>query len=630
MCGICGFIYADPSREPDAALLDGMVDRIAHRGPDGRGSFIAKGGALGHRRLTIIDLVGGHQPMELNGGVITYNGEIYNYVELRERFLQGATLDGTSDTTVLLNLLAQRGGAAVGELNGMFAFAYWDRAKRSVTLARDPVGQKPLFYYFDEQCFVFSSDLRSLALHPAVPTDIDREALAHYLLFESFPHPFTPMKGVRKMQPGHVATLDIDRWTLSEERYWHNPIRPQKGGSEEDYVDQFDGLFRASVDRHLRSDVDVGVFLSGGLDSPSLVKAAVELRGGNNVRTFTIRHEIESYNEAEYAKEIADHYGTQHHERLLSQSDLLSNILPILDRMDEPIADPGFIAIYQVVKFSREFVKVILSGNGGDEFYAGYAPFKALTAQRWASSLMPQPLVKLARWLVSLPPASHDYMNLPFKAERFLRGVGAPHAELLYRWIGSFNDVEIRQLLKDAPAINVYEPLYRGRGESDVHDPVSSLLQSFQQHFLTNCICNHADKASMIESQELRSPFLDTELMRFANRLPPWMQFQRGQTKYLVRKYLDRAGLQTTSRRAKRGFTVPIASWLTTALKSWAEELLDPQLLATDGFFEPAVVRRLWDEHQSRLHNHAKPLWTLLVFQHWLHRVFPKMKGPIQ
>jgi asparagine synthase (glutamine-hydrolysing) len=293
--------------------------------------------------------------------------------------------------------------------------------------------------------------------------------------------------------------------------------------------------------------------------------------------------------------------------------------------MDEPIADPGFIAIYQVVKFSREFVKVILSGNGGDEFYAGYAPFKALTAQRWASRLMPAPLLTLAKQVAGGLPASHDYMNLPFVAQRFLRGVGVPPSQLLSHWVGSFDRDEIQTLMCPPPATDVYAGLDDGYPATG--DPVSRLLHSFQMQFLTSSICNHADKASMMVSQELRSPFLDTELMRFANRLPVWMKVRRGETKVLLRRYLARAGLRGTAGRPKRGFTVPVASWLTTSLRSWANDLLEPSRLAADGFFEPKVVRRLWDEHQARRQNHAKALWTLLVFQHWLHVVYPAMKG---
>jgi len=479
--------------------------------------------------------------------------------------------------------------------------------------------------------------LSSLAAHPEVPLEIDTESLTRYLLFESFHGPDTPLKGVHKLLPGHRMILDLDSWELNIARYWSNQVRapaePEKDGK---YLERFQGCFEDAVSRHLRSDVEVGVFLSGGLDSPSLVKAATAVRGRGNFSTFTIRHEIESFNEADEAREVARFYGTRHHERTLTRKDLLSEVPGVLSRMDEPIADPGFIAISQVTRYSREFVKTILSGNGGDEFFAGYAPFRALMARRLFCACVP---LGAACWLAritGLPPAGHDYMNPLFRMERFLRGATAHPAEVLMRWIGAFDDTEIGRIVhpdlrgavvrgEGEEFSRVFHRLYESYREFGAGDDVSLLSHEFQGFFLTNCICNHADKASMMVSQELRSPFLDAEVMRLANRLPSRMKYRAGQTKYIMRRYLA-DGPPGVSRRPKRGFTVPVASWLAGPLKQWAEEILDPAEIREVGLFNAEEVSRLWNEHQAGRRNHAKKLWTLIVFQIWFTRQLASWK----
>ena len=642
MCGICGFFYKNTEKPVNPGILDRMVDKMVHRGPDDRGVYFSQSGALGHRRLTIIDLIGGQQPMELPNEkeVIVYNGEIYNYLEIKKNYLSDIQFTSSSDTEVLLHFLHRKGTDAIPLLNGMFVFAYWDIENYQVIFARDPVGQKPLFYYFSSESFVFSSELSSLSCHPDVPKDIDVDSLAYYLLFEGYPHPHTPLKGVNKLSPGHFMVLDLRNWTLRNERYWENQLTQFDFNPKDEnmYMEAFEEKLIRSMERHLRADVEVGIFLSGGLDSPTLVKAALNVKKNQSIKTFTIKHELDSFDEAEHAKEVARYYGVEHHERLLSQSDFLADIDPILKQNDEPIADPGFLAIYQVAKFSRDYVKVIISGNGGDEFFAGYHPFQALWAYRIAHKLIPQYLANFISELAVLPRASFDYMNIPFRIQRFLRGVPHPPSEVLMHWIGSFNHLEIQALLnKDIlPTYlikdneNSYPYLYKSLYETNDRlmnpDLFTTILNTFQQFYLPVCICNHSDKASMRVSQELRSPFLDVELMQFANKMPKQMKYYNGKTKYILRKYHERNSPRGVSTRSKQGFTVPIAHWLTTALKPWANEILDPIQIEKDGFFDAREVRRLWREHQEKKINHGKKLWTIIVFQHWLHSVWSKWK----
>ena len=388
----------------------------------------------------------------------------------------------------------------------------------------------------------------------------------------------------------------------------------------------------------MRSDVDVGVFLSAGLDSNSIVKAACKLRGADSIQTFTIKHEVENFNEAHKAKKTADYYGTRHHEKLLKTEDFLSSIDELIKSIDEPIADPGLLANYQVTKYSSEFVKVVLSGNGGDEFFAGYAPFYALSAYKWAHALIPKYGINFLQKLASLPKSSHNYMGTGFKIQRFLRGVNAEPNELLMSWIGSFNQEETKRVLnKDIAnsigilgtevSSSIHGNLCREYPKQKEPDLVANLLCSFQQNFLPTCICNHSDKASMHVSQELRSPFLDTEIMRFANSIPSFMKYNKGKTKYILRKYLETGSPEGVASNPKQGFTIPIAHWLTTSLKSWADEILDPQQLASDGLFNSVEVRKLWNEHQEKRANHAKALWTLIIFQYWMHSSWAQWKS---
>ncbi len=632
MCGISGFFHRDRARSVDRAVLDRMTDIMAHRGPDDRGTFVERGGALGHRRLSILDLsAGGRQPMLSADGkaVLCFNGEIYDYKELAATYLASHSFRTTSDTEVLLELLRRQGLDAIPRLNGMFAFAYWDLAERKVYFARDPVGQKPLFFFHDAKTFVFGSELASVAMHPDVPLEIDSHALDDYLAFEGYPHPRSALKGVRKLRPGHYMVLDLERWELTEGRYWFSTPSAAAGDgrSEREVVAAFEAHLKGAIERHYRSDVPVGIFLSAGLDSNSIVRAAVELKGPDAIQTFTIRHAEKSFDEADEAKETATFYGVRHHERLLTEGEMLSNVQLLLDALDEPLADPGYISISQVIRFAKEHVTVTLGGDGGDEYFAGYAPFRALKAYRLANLLLSKRSAQMLERLASVPKASHAYMNSAFKVQRFLRGVAADPSEVLMRWIGAFTPEEIGQLRRSAAADHVYDDLAPEVARLEDKELPTVLLHLFQQFYLPVAICAHSDKASMAVSQELRSPFLDVEMLKFANALPTRFKFRNGDTKVLLRLYHQSGSPPNVAWRAKRGFTVPIARWLTTTLRPWAEELLSPKAIEEHGFFDAAHVRRLWDEHQSLRANHAKALWTLLVFQNWYRHTFSKWKA---
>lgn len=634
MCGICGFFHKDINRPLPKDVLSRMVEAMEHRGPDEKGVFFSVGGAFGQRRLNIIDFAGGKQPMRSgdNESVLVANGEIYNYKELKNDYLGSVKFESSSDTEVLLYLLKIKGVDAIPLLNGMFAFAFWDIKNKKVILARDPVGQKPLFYYFGSSDFVFASELSSLVCNYNVPVDLDYEALARYLLFEAYPHPYSPLRGVRKLSPGHFMVVDLVTWEFKQYRYWNCKPQPHSGPgeSEKHCVDDFREKITSAVERHLRSDVEVGVFLSSGLDSASLLKAISAASRGEALRTFTIKHELSSFDESFYARQIAKAFGTRHHEKTLKAEEFISDAKYLLSKIDEPIANPGLLSVYEVAKVSREFVKVAISGNGGDEFFGGYAPFRALGGYRAAHLLFPNFIVEALTWFASLPKAGHGYMNNLFKVQRFLRGVPFPPPEFLMQWIGSFNRNEIMKILnKDmenkALEINhngvfdLYQELHNEYARLESKDLFLVLLHLFQQFYLPLCTCNYSDKATMRVSQELRSPFLDTEMMAFANRLASPMKYRNGTTKYILRRYLKGDAPDSIVNKPKQGFAIPIASWLATSLRPWVNEILDPQQLKKDAIFDAYQVRKMWDEHQKKKANHAKSLWTVIVFQNWFH-----------
>lgn len=630
MCGIAGFVnrYAEAPGSPE--IIDTMTDSMALRGPDARGVHRFSGGAFGARRLSVVDILSGSQPMYTTScnSVIVANGEIYNYIELRTQHLHGVCSQSSGDTAVLAELLEKLGGSAVPLLNGMFAFAFLNRLKKTLILARDPVGQKPLFYYLSSNLFVFGSTVESVALHPAVVLDLDHGAIKEYLVFEAFHAPSTPFKNIRKLKPGHLAMLDLTTWVWTESQYWQNEIKPDPTITLTDAVHNLSTIFQSSVNRCLRSDVSTGIFLSGGLDSNAIVKTACQIREPSTLSTFSMRHTRASYNEADLGGLSAQFYGTRHTEATFATSQFLSDLPWLLSTLDEPIADPGFMAIAQLAKFSRPYATVILSGNGGDEFFAGYTPFKALQAARFLRTIIGRSLTSKLGSLESLFKPNFDYMSLSFKARQFLRGMRyGQNSDTFPGWLCAFLPEEIPGT--ETPQYK-REMIYRNvRGSYEAcraRDDTSLLLNYFQQHYLTDTICAHSDRASMAFSQELRSPFLDTEMMRFANTLPSNLKYQSGTTKLLLRALLKTSCPEVIVNSAKKGYTVPIGLWLQGPLSTWARDTLSNSWFQSTLGFEKSYVNELVNDHITRGINRSKPLWTLLVFQNWIQSVLPRIQ----
>jgi asparagine synthase (glutamine-hydrolysing) len=612
-----------------------MCAAQTHRGPDGEGVWCEGQWGLGHRRLTIIDLTErGAQPMvDADRRVaITFNGEIYNFVELRDELMTcGHHFTSTSDTEVLLRGYLEWGTALVDRLNGMFAFAIADMARRHVFAARDPIGQKPLLYFTDQQGLVFASELTALLRHPRAPRRLSRSALASFLTYEAFPTPFTPFEGIAQLPAGCAMLYLPDTGRLHEWRFW-TPMTAEPAAeigadpTESDFA-RLDKLLHEAVGRHLRSDVPVGVFLSGGIDSTTLAVVASDILGGPNLLTFTVRQPHRSFNEADEAQATSRRLGTRHHETTLDAGQMAAAVPAILARLPEPLADPGLLGIHHVARFAANHVKVVLSGDGGDEFLCGYPPFA-----KWR---LGERLERLPGWLTRglLPgalaalPAQYHYMGTRYKAQLVLRGVGRPAAVRNIAWIGAFLPWETAEIMVGGRDLDVLrcgedgiEPVCHPSAAAHAataHPPLARLAVEYQTTYLAHCICSHTDKACMAHSLEARAPFLDRELMAYMNGLPLSWKLRRGQGKWMVRRYLARRLGQAVAGKRKQGFTVPLALWLKGELKTFAGDLLSPAMIAGDGLFEPRVVERLWHEHQSGRANHYKKLWTVLSFLAW-------------
>jgi asparagine synthase (glutamine-hydrolysing) len=573
--------------------------------------------------------------MVRDGLAITYNGEIYNYVELRDELrARGHSFESTGDTEVLLAGYREWGSDVLSRLDGMYAFVVYDARARTLFGARDPVGQKPLLYYCGRDGIVFASELTSLLAHPAVPRTMDREALAHYLVYEGYIAPFTALEGVSKLPPGHGFRYGLDTGDIDVFRHWEPVSAPVRDVRElpapADY-DALESVLRSAVARHLRSDVPVGVYLSGGIDSTTVATLATDVLGRGKVQTYTVASEVSSFDESAEARATAKRLGTDHHESTLSSGRLLETLPEILEKLDEPLSDPGLVAIYQVADFAVKHVKVILSGDGGDELLCGYPPFAKWGLSEWLER-QPAWLVRgLLRGAIDRLPAQYGYMGLAYKASVFSRGFGKPAPIRNQCWVGSFLPSEIRGLLvggRDVAAMRpgadgiegVYDHVVRAHAAAVDHDPIARLGYEYQTTYLPYCICAHTDKANMMHSLEARSPFLDVEAIRALNALPSSWKLRDGQGKWMLREYLKRRHGPTVAKKRKQGFTIPLALWLRGPMRPLAEEMLDPELLRAAGLFEVDPVRRLWDEHLRGRANHYKKLWTLIVIQAWWQR----------
>ena len=622
MCGICGIVGPAPV---DRRVLSRMTGVLEHRGPDDEGFHIAEyddGSAvgLGFRRLSIIDLNTGNQPIGNEDGSlqVVLNGEIYNYRELRAELIgRGHRFATNSDTEVIVHLYEELGARCVERLNGMFAFALWDEKDRRLLLARDRFGKKPLYYADLGDALLFGSELKALLQHPRCPRELDFPSLSRYLALEYVPTPRAIFDGVSKLPGGHYLLWHEGR--TSVEQYWDVSFASDGDNrSDEDYVEEFRDLFREAVRRRLVSDVPLGAFLSGGIDSSSVVAMMSEALPAGAVKTFSIGFEDSSFDESTYARRVADHFGTDHHETVLTQSAMVDLLPTVTEFLDEPFADPSILPTYLLSRHTRESVTVALGGDGSDELLAGYPTFPA---DRFAT-LYPLPRVLNERIVIPLAdrmPVSTKNFSVDFKLKRFLRGAGSPTSERHATWLGSFTPAEQETLLTSRPA-DPFGEQHSAFENAPTTDRVERLLYVYAKTYLQDDILVKVDRASMACSLEVRAPFLDVDLVEFLGRVPARLKLRRLETKHLLKRAMAGILPPGIAERPKKGFGIPIADWLKGGLREALQDELSPGRVREQGIFEPAVVERYVSEHMSGRSDHRKPLWTLFVFQLWHRR----------
>jgi asparagine synthase (glutamine-hydrolysing) len=610
VCGICGIATTRGGADLDA--LRAMSDLLAHRGPDSAGEHVEGGIALAARRLSILDLEHGDQPIANEDGscVVVQNGEIYNYPELR-RELEGAghTLRTHCDTEALVHLYEEHGVGFAERLRGMFAVAIWDAPRRRLVLARDPYGIKPLYYRHVGDELRFASEVRALPRG-----EIDLDALEAFLAFNSIPAPYSIFRDVRKLPAGYVLVWENGAVTL--ERYARPGPAPDdevRVGDEAELIEELRARLRDSVRAHLLSDVPVGVLLSGGVDSAALAALAAQ-ETPEPVHTFTIGFAERSFDERADARLVAERYGTEHHELLVRPEPKLL-LEALAEAFDEPFADSSALPTYLVSQLAAEHVKVALSGEGGDELFGGYYTYVAdLTADRLA------PLARLARPLVEALPASTRKASLDYKAKRFVRAAHLPPLERHHGWKEIFSPEARAELTGRRTTFDPVD-VYRERYAETAGAPQLARLQDVDFGvYLVDDLLVKTDRASMAHSLEARVPFLDPLVTHLAFALPTRLKVRGLAKKILLRKAVEPLLPRDVVHGRKRGFSIPAAAWLRGELEPFARETLSAENLRRQGFFQPEPVTRLIDEHVAGKEDWSRQLWGLLAFTLWYER----------
>lgn len=619
MCGICGVVSLHGDLV-DPTVLQEMNGTLVHRGPDSAGRYVDGAVGFAMRRLAIIDLASGDQPVGNEDGSVrvVQNGEIYNYRELRDRLeRRGHRFRTKSDTEVLVHLYEDQGPSFVEGLRGMFAIAIWDSRQQRLVLARDRFGIKPLYYRHEGGVLSFASELKALLRQPGFSREVDLAALEAFLAFNSIPAPLTIYREARKLPPGHLLVWEAGSEPSLERYARPRPVqsRTTRREGEAELAEELRARLRDSVRAHLVADVPVGVLLSGGVDS-SLLAAFAALESRRPVSTFTIGFEEGSFDERAQARLVAARYGTDHHELVVRPD--AAELLPVLaESFDEPFGDSSAIPTYLVSKLAREHVKVALSGEGGDELFGGYYTYVA-------DSLAPHvgALARAARPLVELLPSSSQRVSADYMAKRFVRGAGLPPLERHHAWKEIFSRAARAELLLPERRSG-FDPLslYRARyAETEGAEPLARLLDIDLGLYLVDDLLVKTDRASMAHSLEVRVPFLDQIVVELALALPDRLKVRGLAKKRLLRAAAAPLLPPEILRGKKRGFSIPMAAWLRGRLEPFAREVLSPEAVRRRGYFRPEAVTRLLDAHVAGSEDLSRQLWGLLAFSLWAER----------
>lgn len=625
MCGIAGILNFQSGAPIDGSLLAAMADAIRHRGPDEEGYYADGEVGLAARRLKIIDLATGRQPIRNEDGTVwaVFNGEIYNYRDLRTSLRAGGHHFYTdTDTETIVHLYEDHGLDCVTHLRGMFAFALWDARRKRLLLARDRVGEKQLYYAITDGSVVFGSEIKCLLKNPAQKRAIDSVALRDYLTYLYVQGERTIFEGIRRLPPGHV--LVCENGHTSVRRYWDLRPRPHRGAREEDIVAEFRERFAEAVRLRLVSDVPLGAFLSGGIDSSAVV-AMMARASSAPVKTFTVGYDADgiAYDERRYARLVAERYGTDHHEFVVRPE--VEEVIPaIVQAFDEPFADSSAIPNYYIAKLTRQHVTVALSGLGGDEVGAGYERyFGTLLAEayRKVPALLREHVI--APLVRSLPDSRSGRLTVD-RAKRFVDGAGLDFSDRYRRYLSAFSREEIGRLLHrdlNGAGEAVPDEVARLLESLPASDPLGRMIFTDLVTYLPDDLLVLSDRMSMAHSIELRAPFLDHELLEFAATIPSRLKLRGWTKKYLLKRAFEPLLPGVILRRGKKGFSVPLAVWLRGSLRPFLLDWLGESRIRRIGLFDERTVSTLVREHLDRRHNHENKLWALLVFSIW-HRLY--------
>lgn len=640
MCGFAGFLSKKDMPIYPNELLKKMGLTIKNRGPDSSGEWLDETSKIGlsHRRLAIVDLTNaGHQPMlsPSKRFVISYNGEVYNHLDLRKELeVEGVkpAWAGHSDTETLLAGFEYWGVRLTIEKSvGMFAFAVWDCLEKRLILGRDRLGEKPIYYGWQNDSFLFGSELKALKVHPAFKSEINRDAIPLLLRHNYIPAPYSIYTGIFKLLPGHLLEIDTADYSVETHEYWSlqnvcdGENRKDFGGSPVDSVDALEKILRGAIKKQMMADVPLGAFLSGGIDSSTVV-ALMQDQAEIPVKTFSIGFHEEGYNEAVHAKAISSHLGTEHTELYVTSEDALAVIPQLAELYDEPFSDPSQIPTFLVSKMAREKVTVSLSGDGGDELFSGYSRYIRINDIWSKVSKIPKPLRGLVSIFLRMFPATSwdkfnqrfltklGISNLGYKMHKAAKIITAESIAVFY------NDMVSHSYAPEQLVLNTKEPetvFTCSERKFDIDSGIEEMMALDTVSYLPNDILTKIDRASMGVSLEGRIPFLSHDVVEFAWALPLNYKFREGEAKWCLKEVLYRYVPKSLVDRPKKGFGVPIGAWLRGPLREWASLLLDDARLRSEGIFDPELVSAMWEEHISETHDWQGKLWDILMFQAW-------------
>lgn len=632
MCGIAGFFELKKSAaswDRSKALRE-MVETLRHRGPDSEGFYEADGAGLGMRRLRVIDLATGDQPISNDQKTlwIIFNGEIYNYRDLREGLKKrGFHFQTETDTEVILKLYEEKGRDCVQDLNGMYAFAIYDARDKSLFIARDPLGIKPLYYYQNSEFLVFASETKAILKFPDVRPVFNLEAGSHFLSFNYLPAPWTLFDGIRQLEGGHC--LMVKDGSIREERFWNPLLQERKDLSESEVMKTAERLLKESVASQLVADVPVGAFLSGGLDSSSLVALIKECREGT-LETFSVGFEEASYDESPYARNVAKYFGTRHHEIHIKAKEVPGLLDSLANQWDQPLADPAALALFQLSGLARQSVTVALSGDGADEIFVGYPTYHANRYLAWYQNF-PSFLRKgIGEPLAKLLPSSTSKLSFEYKVKKFMEGAQFGRAKAHFWWRTIFTDDEKKRLLaglgwahlNGSDSYSIYHRHYEDSLELEF---TNQCLYADLRVWLAGNNLHKVDSMSMAHSLEVRVPYLDQKLVEFLMTVPSRMKFKNYKTKYLLKKIMRGLLPEEVIRRKKAGWHLPFASWFRYPLKDFLTKKFQDGSKSFYEVFDKNSVQTILSEHFQGKKNHSFKIWGLLVLHEWFRKYQPEV-----